>query len=160
MFALLVFAAITSSTIGYFAISSSNNNNVFAQTIPNHYKAQLTGKDKGPSKDTKASGIAEFVLSNDGNGSSYKINVNNIEKATQAHIHQGKIGENGPIVVTLYIITPPAPKTNGVLVSGNITSADFERPLKGKKQFVYLINLINNGNAYVNVHTEKILKER
>jgi CHRD domain len=43
---------------------------------------------------------------------SYNVDVNNIDKVTMAHIHQGKIGENGPVVVTLInfkTLTPTGP---------------------------------------------------
>ena len=32
----------------------------------------------------------------------FKLNVTDMQGVTQAHIHTGKQGENGPVVVTLY----------------------------------------------------------
>jgi CHRD domain len=74
-----------------------------------------------------------------------------------AHIHSGKIGQNGPVVVTLFqskAATTSSPVKNGILSQGTITSANLEGPLKGK-QISDLVKLINDGNAYANVHTKQ-----
>ncbi|HZI70515.1 MAG TPA: CHRD domain-containing protein, partial [Nitrososphaeraceae archaeon] len=47
---------------------------------------------------------------------------------------------------------PTGPK-NGMLSQGNITSNDLVGPLKGK-QMSDLVKLINDGQAYANVHTQ------
>jgi hypothetical protein len=73
--------------------------------------------------------------------------------ATAAHIHQGRAGVNGPIVVTLYKTADPSPGLFGGY-SGNITSSIFEGPLRGK-QLSALVDLMNSGQAYVNIHTIK-----
>jgi hypothetical protein len=84
---------------------------------------------------------------------SYKVSVSDIEKVTAAHIHKGKVGENGPVVVTLFKTDSPSAISNGILSQGTITSAKLEGPLAGK-QLSDLITMINNGDAYVNVHTQ------
>jgi hypothetical protein len=71
-----------------------------------------------------------------------------------AHIHQGKTGENGPIVVTLFKATTATGSKNGILARGTITSDNLEGPLKGK-QISDLVKLIEDGNAYANVHTQQ-----
>ena len=83
----------------------------------------------------------------------YKVNVMNIDKVTQAHIHSGKVGQNGDVVVTLFKSQTPSGSKSGILSQGDVTSANLEGPLKGK-QISDLIKLINTGGAYVNVHTE------
>jgi CHRD domain len=130
---------------------------VFATTTTtqssNKFVTKLTGKDEVPPKDTKATGTADFELSSNGNMLKYKVNVMNIDKVTQAHIHSGKVGQNGEVVVTLFKSQTPTGPKSGILSQGDITSANLEGPLKGK-QVSDLIKLINNGEAYVNVHTE------
>jgi CHRD domain len=118
------------------------------------FSAKMTGKEEVPPKDTKATGNAEFTLNADGKTMSYKVNVMNIDKVTMAHIHQGKVGENGPPVVWLFNSTsnPTGPK-NGMLSQGSFTSSDLVGPLKGK-QMSDLVKLINDGQAYANVHTQ------
>ena len=150
--AVLAFATIT-SVFGFTALKSTSGNQLaYAQKQGQFFDAKLIGKDEVPPKDTKATGTAEFTV-NGANSMSYNITVNNMEKVTAAHIHKGKIGENGPVVVTLFKTDSPSATTNGILSQGTITSAKFEGPLAGK-QLSDLISMINNGEAYVNVHTE------
>lgn len=137
--------------------SGNNNNNssvtsTFAQG-EQKFTAKLTGKDEVPPKDTKANGTAEFNLSADGKMMTYMVNVMNIDKVTMAHIHSGKAGENGPVVVWLYDSTTPSGPINGMLSQGNTTANDLVGPLKGK-QMSDLVKLINDGQAYANIHTE------
>src|SRR5919199_2173407 len=145
-----IIAMLASATIagvfGFAALSQFS----FARKQGQFFDAKLTGKDEVPPKDTKASGVAEFTVTG-ANSMSYKVTVNNMEKVTAAHIHQGKVGENGPVVVTLFKTDSPSATTNGDLSQGTIASDKFEGPLAGKP-LSDLINLINNGNAYVNVH--------
>ncbi len=76
-----------------------------------------------------------------------------MEKVTAAHIHKGKGGENGPVVVTLFKTNSPSARADGLLSQGTITSAKLEGPLAGK-DLSDLIGMINNGDAYMNVHTQ------
>ncbi|MFL6366406.1 MAG: CHRD domain-containing protein [Nitrososphaeraceae archaeon] len=118
------------------------------------FTAKMTGKEEVPPHDTKATGNAEFTLSSDGKTMSYKVDVMNIDKVTMAHIHQGKVGENGPPVVWLFNSSSnPTGPMNGMLSQGKVTSSDLVGPLKGK-QMSDLVKLINDGQAYANVHTE------
>ena len=149
---VLAFATIA-SVFGFTSLKGTSNNLfVYAQKQGQFFDAKLIGKDEVPSKDTKATGTAEFTV-NGANSARYNITVNNMEKVTAAHIHKGKIGENGPVVVTLFKTDSPSATTNGILSQGTITSATLEGPLAGK-QLSDLISMINNGEAYVNVHTE------
>ncbi len=83
----------------------------------------------------------------------FKLNVTDMQGVTKAHIHTGKVGENGPVVVTLYKSDTPQ-SINGKLSYGNITSNLLEGPMKGK-QISDLVTAMSNGSTYVNVHTEK-----
>ncbi len=124
----------------------------------NNFRAHLNGKSQVPPVKTKAEGEAVFNLSKDGDSIHYKITVANIENVTMAHIHEGAIGANGPVVVWLYPSAPPPKlipgKTNGVLADGTITSASLTGPLAGKS-ITDLLNDIKTGKAYVNVHTSQ-----
>jgi hypothetical protein len=86
---------------------------------------QITGKDEVPPKDAKASGVAEFTATG-ANSMSYKVTVNNMEKVTAAHIHQGKVGENGPVVGILFKTDSSSATTIGDLSQGTVTSDKFE----------------------------------
>ena len=133
-------------------VISTNTSSAFAQG-DQKFTAKLTGKEEVPPKDTKASGTSEFNLSSDGKKMTYVVNVKDMDKVTQAHIHSGKTGENGPVVVWLFNATTPTGPKSGVLSQGSFTSSELVGPLKGK-QMSDLVKLINDGQAYVNVHTE------
>jgi hypothetical protein len=117
-------------------------------------RANLSGENEVPPVDTTATGTAEFNVSSDAKTVSYKVNVKDINKVTMAHIHQGKNGENGPVVVTLFKSATPSGPMNGELAKGDATASKLEGPLKGK-QISDLIKIMEDGNAYTNVHTEQ-----
>jgi hypothetical protein len=121
------------------------------------FKATLSGNGEVPPINTQATGSATFTVTTNKNSMSYQIHVINIDKVTMAHIHSGKIGQNGPVVGALFqskAATTSSPVKNGILSQGTITSANLEGPLKGK-QISDLVKLINDGNAYANVHTKQ-----
>ena len=133
--------------------------------IPNEATAQqqqgnqefdviLTGAAEVPPVQTNASGFAELGVMDGGNSMEYDIIAINIDKVTQAHIHQGTSSEAGPVVATLFNSSTPTGPITEELTDGFITSANLEGPLQGK-QLSDLIALIQNGQAYVNVHTEQ-----
>src|SRR5215210_600152 len=88
----------------------------------------------------------------------YTLNVTDIENVTAAHIHSGQVGENGPVVVTLFKedspITATAVMTGVFLSEGNITSINLEGPMAGKS-LTNLTSTMRNEQTYVNVHTQQ-----
>ncbi len=122
------------------------------------YVAHILGFEEVPRIDTQALGQAILNLSADGNTLVCKLVVVDIQNVTAAHIHLAAKGQNGPIVATLYRPTPPVVKIpgrfDGVLSETTILAADLEGPLAGQPLSA-LIEAINRGEAYVNVHTEQ-----
>jgi CHRD domain-containing protein len=106
------------------------------------FTAKLTGKDEVPPVNTQATGTAQFQLSSDGKEINYDLTTTNLNGFMMAHIHQGKAGENGQ---------PVAPLQMG---KGKITSSDLQGSLAGK-QISDLVDLMKNGGAYTNVHTQQ-----
>jgi hypothetical protein len=143
---LLILAAISAPTT---TIMSS-----YAQTtIPSIFHATLEGEQEVPPVDSDAKGFAIFSANNDRTELQFQVIVVNIENVTAAHIHLAPKGENGDIVAFLF--NPEAPtegRTNGVLAEGTITSADLVGPLEGAT-LSELIDEMEEGNTYVNVHT-------
>lgn len=121
-----------------------------------NFRANLSGDQEVPSANTRARGQAIFQLSKDGTELSYKVIVANIQNVTMAHIHFAPAGSNGPVVAWLYPSSAPPQlipgRFNGVLAEGVITSGNLAGPLAGK-DLSDLIDLILEGNTYVNVHT-------
>ncbi|HEX8950125.1 MAG TPA: CHRD domain-containing protein [Dissulfurispiraceae bacterium] len=120
----------------------------------NTFKVKLTGSEIVPPVKTTARGEAVFNKGRTTNEVTYRLTVHNLQGATAAHIHEGKKGKNGPPIATLFAGPTKTAKFTGTLAEGTITGKDLIGPLKGKtlKEFVHLMNA---GELYVNVHTEK-----
>lgn len=147
---LLILVAVSATTAATTTISSSSS---YAQTIPSIFHAILEGDEEVPPVDSDAKGAAIFRTSNDGTELNYRLIVANIENVTAAHIHLAPRGENGDIVAFLFDPEEPTEgRTNGVLAEGTITSADLVGPLEGST-LSELIDEMEAGNTYVNVHT-------
>lgn len=148
--AVLLILVAVSATAATTTISSSSS---YAQTIPSTFHAILEGEEEVPPVDSDAKGAAIFRTSNDGTELNYRLIVANIEDVTAAHIHLAPRGENGDIVAFLFDPEEPTEgRTNGVLAEGTITSADLVGPLEGST-LSELIDEMEAGNTYVNVHT-------
>lgn len=70
---------------------------------------------------------------------------------TQAHIHLGRPGQNGPIVAFLFGLTFGT-TTRLATIRGVLTNQSLVGPLRGRT-IQDLVREIQRGNAYVNVHT-------
>jgi hypothetical protein len=126
--------------------------------VNRNYSVHATGALEVPPNDSRGQGQAIFHVAKDGQSIAYKLIVANIQNVTQAHIHRGPAGANGPVVVWLYPAAPPAQlipgRTQGILGEGTITAASLVGPLAGAS-LQDLIDDLNSGNAYVNVHTSQ-----
>lgn len=136
------FIFVVVSVIAFVVMMSPTSMAAVAQNPQQTFNAKLSGNNEVPPVTTSATGMAEFQLSSDSKTLSYTLTANNIKPVTMAHIHQGKVGENGQ---------PVAPLSVG---KGTITSSNLQGPLAGK-QISDLVNIIKSGQAYVNVHTEQ-----
>jgi hypothetical protein len=131
---------------------------VFAAT--RNFRTHLKGSFEVPVRDTRAQGQAIFKLNEDGTALEYKLNVANIENVTQAHIHMGPPTGTGGIVAWLYPSEPPLQprliegRFNGTLGEGIITADNLVGALAGQPLSA-LIEQMEAGNAYVNVHTSQ-----
>lgn len=118
--------------------------------LPNNAVAELSGANEVPPVESEGEGVATFSLSRD--AIQYKLVVANIDEMTQAHIHLGAPGENGPVVAFLFGFVEGGVTLDGLLARGTITAADLVGPLAGEPLSA-LVEAIQSGNAYVNVHT-------
>jgi hypothetical protein len=109
------------------------------------YAAQMNGATATPPNTEKATGTATMTIAN--NQLRYTITVTGLSgPATAAHIHVGKVGVSGLPVYT-FTINKIA---SGTLVEGSVDlTKDVSKGVSGDSLRV----LLNNGNAYVNVHT-------
>ena len=126
--------------------------------VNRNWSTHLNGVTEVPVRDTGAQGQAIFQLSKDGSSLDYKLIVANIQNVTMAHIHLGGPTATGNIVAWLYPSAPPAVlipgRSDGVLAEGTITSGDLVNDLAGQ-ELSDLVDAMNAGLAYVNVHTSQ-----
>jgi hypothetical protein len=111
----------------------------------NLFIAHLVGDQETPPNDSLAQGEAVLHLNADGT-ISYKLNVANINDVFMAHIHVAPRGVPGPVKQWLYPVSGPPPhllqgRTDGTLAEGTFMPTPA------------LLVAIENGDAYVNVHT-------
>jgi Cu/Zn superoxide dismutase len=112
------------------------------------YVAQMTGAQETPSNNGKSTGTATFTL--DGTKLQYTVLVQDLSgPPTAAHIHVGATGVAGPPVYTFAI--KPNSGTGGTISEGTVDlTKDVSAGVSGDSLKV----LLNNGSAYVNVHTK------
>jgi len=133
--------------------------NAISDEMKKVFTAHLAGDNEVPPVDSKGQAQAIFTLSEDGTALHYKLIVANTKNVTQAHIHCGEAGINGPVVVFLFGFVAGGVNQNGVLAEGTITSTniiprpDSEACMGGLATFENLLERIRNGSVYVNVHT-------
>ena len=98
--------------------------------------AKLTGDAEVPGPgDPKGSGAVQVTLDPGKGEVCYELSVANIQEATAAHIHEGALGQEGPVKVAL-----EAPKTGA---AKGCAKADAP---------VIIAILANPAGYYVNVH--------
>jgi hypothetical protein len=79
--------------------------------------------------------------------------VTGVSNVTSISINSGNVGENGPVIVTLFEPNATADFSNDVQAEGTITSADLEGPMQGK-EISDLVSAMGSGVTYVNVLTQ------
>lgn len=150
----LLFASILALAISLTVlVSVSIVEQIHAAKYP--YKAPLSGQNEVPAVQTSATGEAEFTIpAND--TVKYRVNVTGISNATAAHIHMGKAGENGDVIVDL--LNTPTSKSKdtayGMIFRGNISDSSLKGPMQGKT-LDDLTAAMESGDTYVNVHTSE-----
>jgi hypothetical protein len=113
------------------------------------YKATLNGKQEKPKSDSKATGSATFTVASNGKSIKYTIKASKLSGAVQAaHVHFGKPGVAGPVVINVCAKPCKLPK------SGTLTSKQFAKA-PGVSSFAAAVKDLKKGQAYVNLHTKK-----
>jgi len=159
-------SAAVSATAAMAGSSSSSSSSLPSAGSGKHFSAVLTGDNEVPPVNTDATGKIKLFANPQQSTLDYQLSISDLNGVvTGAHIHKGSIGINGPVVATLKTgntFAGASASTSGTdgggststSVSGTITSADLKGPLAGK-QITDLIRLIEDGKAYVNVHTDQ-----
>jgi hypothetical protein len=127
------------------------------------FHAILVGFSETPTQFSNGSGTFTAKLSPDGKSLTFTLTYHGLPNAFMAHIHFGKAGIAGGIVVWLCGAqskqNPTCPQPGGT-VTGTITASDVLGLNPGTMHQAFpagnltaLIVAIRNGAAYVNVHT-------
>lgn len=122
-------------------------------------QARLLGTNEVPPVETDGRGQASIFVRPDAGEIEFRVSVTNVANMTQAHIHCGTEGVNGPVVAFLFGFVSGGTTLNGILATGTITEDDIiPRPDSaecpgGVGSLSDLIAQIGSGNTYVNVHT-------
>jgi hypothetical protein len=114
----------------------------------------LRGKNEVPPVKTRATGFLGLASNPFQTKLYYSLRINNIQKATVAHLHLGTAGENGPVVAFLFGPVKPGISLTQGLVTGTLTRYELTGPLKGQT-IRDLIRLMEEEKIYVNVHTQQ-----
>jgi hypothetical protein len=119
------------------------------------FGATMTGGEEVPPVSTSASAAATFVLNSDGS-LSYELRATGpIENATQAHIHLGARGQNGPVVLFLLPFNAEGQdyQTGDLIASGTVTDEDVIARDRFTPAIANLVERMRQGRAYANLHT-------
>lgn len=140
---------------------------VFAHDSHNRFETRLRGYDEVPSAlSTPAKGHFSAHYDQASRTITYELSYRDlVGDVTQAHIHFGRRGLNGGIMVWLCQTLANPTSTVGVPpcpASGTVTGVLNENNVVGPgaqgidpKEFDEVVKAIRNGAAYVNVHSSK-----
>ena len=135
---LLLGAAAASAVLAVPALAGSGNN---------EFQARLNSQAEVPRNTSPAKGEAQFRVSRTGRSISYRLEAEDLTGGAQAaHVHLGRTGQAGPVILAICKSACRLPKT-GRLTKKNFTKAP------GVRNFAAAVRAMRAGRTYVNVHT-------
>ena len=119
------------------------------------FETTLEGRQEVPTVDTTAGAEAEFELNDDGTLDFALEATAHIENATQAHIHLGARGQNGPIVAFLLPFNTAGVdfESGDEIVEGTLDDDDVIARPGFDGTVAALVERMRQGRAYANLHT-------
>ena len=128
-----------------------------AVTQRQNFIAQLKSEMVVPPVISNATGVAYFQLDMEDNDKiKYSLIATDLHGVKAAHIHSGKEGEkNGPIIVALYTPFRPPVLFGRILSVHDIITSDILQGRLAGKQLSDLVNVMNNGTTYVDIHSQE-----
>ena len=117
------------------------------------FKATMTGDQEVPPVATETSGKAFFSLNKDETAIEFQLHVSDGVRITQSHIHCGRPGVNGPIIIFLGGLHAAGLNIDGKWVSNaTITDTSIVNTTCGAT-LAAIAEQMRNGNTYANVHS-------
>ena len=142
-----------------FGVSLLLSTSVLASDGP-EFKAKLSGANEVPPVNTQASGEFKIEFNSAVTKGEFQLRLANMKRVTQAHIHCGPAGVNGPVVAFLAGFHDRGWDVDGKWVgTASIDASNvIARPAGstcpgGVANLADLIRAMNEGNAYINAHT-------
>jgi hypothetical protein len=121
------------------------------------FYANLSSNEEVPPNESNATGMAVFLFKNDSSEVSFLVNSTGLNEITQSNIYNGSTGMNGEAVVPLSDEKTKIEKNNSsIQYQDQIKTDDLIGTLDGK-EIISLVDLMSNGSAYVNIHTEQYI---
>ncbi|OHB58888.1 MAG: hypothetical protein A2Y07_08665 [Planctomycetes bacterium GWF2_50_10] len=117
------------------------------------YSGVMEGEQEVPSITTSAHGRITLDIRTDANKMYYELIAGQIENLIDAHLHLGKAGENGPVIVDIYPGFKKPGQFNGTLSEGTFQADALTGPMKCKT-IPDLVTEIRRGNVYANIQTD------
>src|SRR3954469_24130519 len=166
IFLLANIAVLTSILLTMLTIDMTNKSyNAFAQS-QNGTQSQNSSTSKivifanmtnngspGMMSNSNATGNATFTLMGDGKAMSYKISGTGIQgNISQIDISSSTGGRYTTLALLHYAPTQDLITKHTGTATGNLTTADFIGPLKGKSMQDF-VKMIQDGNVYIRVQT-------
>ncbi len=117
------------------------------------FRADLCGDEEVPPVDTDTSGKLRIRFADDFSSATFRLDLRDAERITQAHLHCGEEGVNGPVVIFLAGF-----HANGWDVDGRwldnvtITDQNIVNTACGSS-LRELAEAMEDGRIYVNVHS-------
>jgi hypothetical protein len=132
--------------VALLAVAACEDDDPIVPEPARSFTVTMTGLKERPNPVSPAgNGTATFTLDDAETTLSYTVTVASMTSTiTAAHIHLGNANVSGSVIVAL---TTPI---NGQTVTGTITN---QSTLGLGLSFPSLVDLIRNGDTYVNVHT-------
>ncbi|MET0509671.1 MAG: CHRD domain-containing protein [Burkholderiaceae bacterium] len=117
-------------------------------------KAELRGVNEVPAVETETRGRFEIQESRDGKSAEYTLKVSDGQRLTQAHLHCGQEGVNGPVIVFLAGLHEPGWDVDGKWISNaTVTDRNVVNAACGAT-LSEVLEQARVGNVYVNVHSD------
>lgn len=117
------------------------------------FRADLTGDEEVPPVDTETTGEVRIRFNDSLTAAEFRLKVRDGVRITQAHIHCGPTGQNGPVVVFLAGLISTGVEVDGWWIdNATITDANIINTACGTTLAELAMQMMA-GNTYANVHS-------
>ncbi len=153
---------LSRAILSSLSVCLASTGTAFAQddlSDTNQTRTVLSGAQEVPEIVSTGQGVLALKFDEGLTQAAFNLDVTGTNPVVAAHLHCGRAGENGPIVVTLFGPNPNGVPPAGTLAQGTITNANIVNPAGDPACGVPLNNIaslfaaIHQGWIYANVHS-------